>query len=108
LLWEATIQLLGLRYDKTDIERWRDDMATLEFSKTDLAQIFRQEGQAEGRVEGRVEEARESVLAIGNKRLGAPPANIANTIGSITDLKQLHDLRERVLDITSWHELLKS
>ena len=97
-LWAATIQLLALRYDEAAIARWEDIMATLDISQTPLANLFRREG--------RVEEAREAILAQGAKRFGAPPAEVAAAITAITDLTRLHLLRDSLLDVTSWQELL--
>ena len=73
-------------------------MATLEFSKTYLANIFR--------AEGKVEEARESVLKVGGRRFGNPPTEVENSIQTMVDLAKLHRLRDRLFDVGSWQELL--
>jgi hypothetical protein len=101
-LWAAAIQLLALRYDEDSINRWEDVMATLDISKTPLANMFRKEG----RVEGRVEEAREGILTQGTKRFGAITPEAKAAVGNITDLARLHALRDRLLDVNSWQELL--
>jgi hypothetical protein len=101
-LWAASIQLLALRYDEDSIKRWEGDMATLDISKTPLANMFRKEG----RIEGRIEEAREWILTQGTKRFGAITAEAQLTITHVADLERLHALRDRLLEVKSWQELL--
>jgi hypothetical protein len=97
-LWAATIQLLALRYDALTIERWKDVMATLDISQTPLANLFRREGRAE--------EARENILALGTRKFGPPPNDVAVAIHAIKDLPRLHLLRDALLEANSWQELL--
>jgi hypothetical protein len=101
-LWEATIQLLFLRYDEEFVERWKQDMATLDVSNTALAKLF----LSQGRDAGRVEEARENVLALGTRRFGSPPPAVEQQIRSATDLAVLHQMVGRLLDAHNWQELL--
>jgi hypothetical protein len=104
--WEwvttALMQLLGLRYDEGEIDDWRDLMTTLDFSKTHLAEMLRDEG----RDDGRIEEARNTILAMGSRRYGEAPADVASQISVLADLDRLHALRDRLFDATSWQELL--
>ena len=101
-LWQATLQLLALRYDEAAIAAWKDIMATLDVSNTPFANLFR----TEGRNQGRVEEARESVLAIGEERFGPPPADVERLVLATADLDALHRFRNRLLRAGSWHDLL--
>src|SRR5205807_101440 len=64
LLSAALVQLLALRYKRDEIAFWRDLMATLDISKTDLAEMFREEG--------RLEQTRADVLRMGRKKFGVP------------------------------------
>ncbi len=64
------------------------------------------EGKAEGIVEGDLNRARKDLLRLGRKRLGPPGEAIAAEIGKIEDPKRLDVLLERVLDASSWEELL--
>lgn len=48
-----------------------------------------------------------SLLQIGRKRLGPPPAAVESQIRSIEDIEQLEALNDRVLDVTSWEDLLR-
>jgi predicted transposase YdaD len=65
-------------------------------------------GEDIGRVEGAVEEARKTLLRIGRKKLGPPDEQISGRIAEITELDRLHVLLDRILDVSSWDELLAS
>ncbi|MCE9565714.1 MAG: DUF4351 domain-containing protein [Planctomycetes bacterium] len=62
----------------------------------------------DGRAEGRVQEARAVVLRQGRKKFGAPSPEHEANINSIADLTLLETLSERLLDVKTWDELLKS
>jgi predicted transposase YdaD len=68
----------------------------------------RVEGHAEGLVEGRVEEACELLLALGERRFGPPDERLRAALAGIPDPTRLHTLATRVLDVSSWNELLES
>lgn len=99
ILRAALVQLLALRYEtEADLSFWSDMMATLDISKTVLAQMFRNEGK--------LEEARAALTRIGKKRFGnLPPADIAATISAATDLERLHDLTDKIPVVSGWQEL---
>jgi predicted transposase YdaD len=65
-------------------------------------------GKAEGRAEGRLEQAREILLRQGSKELGRPGKKVQKAVAAMTDLERLHILQDRVLDATSWDEVLGS
>lgn len=65
------------------------------------------EGEAKGKVEGRIEATREILLRQGVKKLGEPGAALRERISNSHDLKQLETLVDRLLDVSSWDELLK-
>ena len=56
--------------------------------------------------EGAVREAQEGILRQGRKKFGASDSSIESTIRSITELDRLHYLSERLLDVSSWTELM--
>jgi predicted transposase YdaD len=60
----------------------------------------------EGKAEGRLEEAKRILLRQGRKRFGQPKAAVKSKIDAIADLAQLERLSDRVLDATSWDELI--
>jgi hypothetical protein len=100
LLWAATYFLMGLRYPVDETTRaLRGDRAMKE-------SVTYQATLEEGRVEGAVCEARKFLLLMGRKRLGEPPAQIATALEGITDLTRLEHLGERLLEVSSWQELL--
>jgi predicted transposase YdaD len=64
------------------------------------------EGRTEGRAEGRVEEAREAVLTVGRKRLGQPEDGVIRQINAMDEVNQVNSLLVRILDVSSWDDLL--
>ena len=62
----------------------------------------------EGRAEGRAEEARAALLRHGQKRLGSPRKEQWAVVNAITDLTGLRALGDRVLDVSTWDDLLKA
>jgi hypothetical protein len=57
---------------------------------------------------GRVQEARQSLLRQGRKQLGPPNERVGATVAMISDLDRLHELADRIFDVSSWEELLVS
>lgn len=55
---------------------------------------------------GEVKEARNILFRIGRKRFGPPSPTVTTTLEGIKDLNRLEELSERLLDVTSWDELL--
>ena len=56
--------------------------------------------------EGRVEEAKNILRLLGRKRFGPPDEATDAAITAIKNLKRLEELSERLLDVSSWEELL--
>ena len=69
-------------------------------------QAILEEGEAKGKAEGMAEEAKRILLRIGQKRFGPPGEAIVATIARIRDHEQAEALTERLLDVSSWDELL--
>ena len=63
-------------------------------------------GRAEGRAEGQAVEARKILLRQGSKRFGPADARARGAVEAITDIDRLEKLTERLLDVSSWDELL--
>jgi hypothetical protein len=57
--------------------------------------------------EGRLAEAREVVLRLGKKKCGPPPDAVVTTVKGIEDRERLAHLQERILEVSSWQELLE-
>lgn len=64
------------------------------------------EGIPIGEARGSVKEAQTILLRQGTKRFGPPTARTWRRIASITSIERLERLAERLLDVTSWQELL--
>jgi hypothetical protein len=56
--------------------------------------------------EGRVDEARKLILRLGKKRFGPAKKAVQVRLAAITDLGRLEHLHDRVLEVSSWNELL--
>jgi predicted transposase YdaD len=63
-------------------------------------------GRAEGEAKGRVQEAREVLLRQGQTKLGEPSERVRDEIEAMSDLERLNALLDRILDVSSWDELL--
>jgi predicted transposase YdaD len=63
-------------------------------------------GIAKGIAEGRIEEARELLLRQGRKKLGPPGETFEAEITAVADLDRLHELFDRIPDVSTWDELL--
>ena len=118
-LWNATKVMMGLRYPKEQIEAAIEGVSAMLFGINGIEEssIYqdilqkgeargRVEGEARGRVEGLIEEARANLLRLGRKRLGQPAEHVEAELGAIGDLVRLHDLIDRILDVTTWDDLL--
>ena len=55
---------------------------------------------------GALKEAKKLLLVQGRNRFGPPDGTIVAAIDAITDLERLEQLGERLLDVSSWQELL--
>jgi predicted transposase YdaD len=65
-------------------------------------------GRAEGEIKGRAEEARRLLLRLGRKHLGDPEEAAEATVRAITDVERLELLAERITEVGSWQDLLRT
>ena len=114
-LWLATTILTGLRYQREQIGGLIEGVATMVLGIRGLEEswVYQDiltkglaEGLAKGRAEGGLEEARKAVLSLGRKKLGQPDEQLRARIDGLTDLEYLNLLINRILDASSWEELL--
>jgi predicted transposase YdaD len=117
-LWAATKVLMGLRYPKEQVEGFTKGAAMIMgirgIEESSVYQDIFAKGEAEGRVEGRregqaegaVDEARTTLLRQGRKKLGPLSEAVQARIAAIRDLDRLNDLLDRILDVSTWDELL--
>ena len=62
----------------------------------------------EGREEGVVKGVQRTLLHLGRKRLGEPDEAARRALLDITDLDRLDRLSERLLDVSTWQELVQT
>jgi hypothetical protein len=66
----------------------------------------RARGEVEGRAKDRAEEAREATLRVGRKEFGQTEEVLRTQITAIDKVDQLDGLLDRILDVSTWEELL--
>jgi hypothetical protein len=107
-LWSATYILMGIRYADALIETLLQGVIAMEESVT-YQKIIRKgeaKGKAEGKAEGETAEARKILLLQGRSRFGEPTAEAIAALDALTDVQKLEELTVRLLQATSWQELL--
>ncbi len=85
--------------------RWVKDQGRLEGQAEGRVE-GRLEGRAEGHLEGRSEEARDIILRQGSAKFGTPDSGIRAALNEVTDIECLEALTVRLLQVSSWQELL--
>jgi predicted transposase YdaD len=114
-LWNATRILMGLRYEEEQVDAIIEGVTAMLFGIRGIEEssvyqgILRKgeaKGRAEGRAEGEAEGIRKALFIHGRKKLGPPDEETAARIAEIHDLDRLERLLERILDVSSWDELL--
>ena len=116
-LWNATRILMGLRYPEKQVDSIIEGVSAMLFGirgieESSVYQGILKKGEAigetKGEAKGEVNEARKILLRQGSKKLGPPDEQVSARIAEITELDRLHVLLERILDASSWDELLAS
>jgi hypothetical protein len=116
-LWGATRILMGLRYEETEVDAIIEGMFDMLFGirgieESSVYQGILRRGEAKGRAEGEakglVEGAREALLRLGRRKLGPPSEPVEARIAALGDLDRLNELIDRLLDASSWDELISS
>jgi hypothetical protein len=110
-LWNATRILMGLRYEEEQVDAIMEGVTAMLFGirgieESSVYQGILRKGEAKGRAEGEAEWIREALLIQGRKKLGPPEEKTRAQIAEIHDLDRLKLLLERILDVSSWDELL--
>jgi hypothetical protein len=104
-LWSATYILMGLRYEHALIQAVLKGVANMKESVT--YQAILEEGKAEGKAEGSVQEARKMILLQGRSRFKQPASpQVVAALEAITEARELEELGVRLLEVTTWQELL--
>jgi hypothetical protein len=114
-LWNATRILMGLRYEEEQVDTIIEGVTAMLFGIRGIEEssvyqgILRKgeaRGRAEGRAEGEAQGIRKALLIQGRKKLGPPAEKISARLVGIQDLDHLKCLLERILDVSTWDELL--
>ena len=58
--------------------------------------------------EGRIEEAQKILLRMGRQRFGPASDAVKTTLLGTTDLERLERMADRLLQVSSWQELLET
>jgi predicted transposase YdaD len=119
ILWAATKVLMGLRYSKEQVEEFTRGVSAMILGIRGIEEssvyqdIFAQReakgearGEARGEAKGRVEEARLAILRVGRKKHGQPDDGVRTMLDAIDNVDQLNSLLDRILEVSSWDELL--
>jgi predicted transposase YdaD len=114
-LWAATTILMGLRFPREVVAQLLQGARDMIFGirgieESSVYQAILAQGKAaglaEGLAEGKAEEAKHILLRQGQKRFGSPPPQVTTAILALTDLERIEQLAERLLDVSSWDDLL--
>ncbi len=106
-LWSATRILMGLRYSEAKIDSIIKGVSAMLFGIRGIEESSVYQGILKrGEAQGRIEEARDVVLRQGRKKLGPPSETVEAKITALSDLDRLQDLIDRILDVSTWDELL--
>lgn len=97
-LWTAAGVLMGLRYERTLIAGLLKGVRGMKEST--MYQAIMEEGM--------VKDRQDVLLQQGRKKFGPPTPSIEMAVRGITDMERLTRLTDRVLDVSSWQELLAS
>jgi len=134
MLWGATTVLMGLRYERTQVQALITGVQAMIFGIRGIEESWvyqdmfakahaegeakgraegeakgraegEAEGEAKGRAEGAIEEARNALLRLGRKKLGEPDERVLSLLSELADLDRLNLLLECVLDAQRWDDL---
>jgi hypothetical protein len=111
VLWNATRILMGLRYEEEQVNAIIEGVSAMLFGihgieESTVYQGILRKGETMGRIEGAVEHSRQTLLRLGSKKLGPPNERVEAEITAMGDLDRLHELIDRVLDVSTWDELM--
>jgi hypothetical protein len=89
---------MGMRYPRDRIARLLQGVHSMKDST--FYQMIVEEGEAKGR--------RAIVLRMGRKKFGPPTPEAEAALNAMDDVTRLDTLADRLLDVSSWDELLST
>jgi predicted transposase YdaD len=101
----AMLILCGLRYTPEQVEQLYEELSML-MQESSTYQLILQRGITAGNAPGQVNEAQSIIHRLGTRRFGEPAAATAAVVQAITDHARLERIIDRVLEATSWDDLL--
>jgi hypothetical protein len=102
-LWTATEILLGLNYSSERVKELTEEITTMVLGIRGIEESsVYQDIFTKGRIQG----IKEDVLRLGRRKLGPPGEAVEARIAALSDLHRLQALHDRILDASTWDELL--
>jgi predicted transposase YdaD len=107
-LWFAAFLLMGLIYPQNFTKPLFQGVRAMKESSSYQAILDegRAEGEMRGEIRGEMREATKLLKKLGTRQFGAPDHSVLMAIEAITDLDRIELLLERLLEVSSWEELL--
>jgi predicted transposase YdaD len=122
-LWNATRILMGLRYPREKVDSLCEGVSAMLFGirgieESSVYQGILEKGEALGMQKGlekglekgigagRIERTRQILLRQGRKKFGPPSERVEAEIAALADLERFDELFDRVLEVSTWDELL--
>jgi predicted transposase YdaD len=107
--WTAVYWLTGLRYTEAVAAELFAGVRAVRESATYQAAVREgiALGEARGRTAGQVEEARRLLVALGTERFGRPDQRVQAWLTAPRELGQLEAVLRRLVQVTSWSELIE-
>ena len=100
--WVTTFILLGRRHPRAVVESLLKGVREMEESTT--YQAILEKGEVKGVLKGE----KALLLRIGRQRLGVPSPEVGDAIEAIADVGRIESLAERIMNVSTWEQLLRS
>jgi hypothetical protein len=85
---------------------WHENLRGWNVEESAVVNEWMAQWEARGEARGEAKGARNTVLRQGRKRFGPAPAGVEAAIRAISDPNRLDQIADRVLDATSWDDLI--
>lgn len=102
----CTLILLGLRYTEERIAEVRRGVEMVDLRESSFYKLVRKELREEVRLEELLSGMRQMILSQGRHKFGEPLPGVEATFEGITDPTKLESMANRLLDVSSWEDLL--